>query len=162
MIENTAFTEWYHYVFLLIWLLLLMLGLKYYPHVESFFKAKEGQVMGSKYGSYLLVSSFLLGIILFMLMVFKPKPLEGHPPLSWDMIKYSFYGIFILLMGLNIWFTIRNYKAKSKLIRSIVLSLLMLVYFYSGMLGGLMVIGITALFIIIYTFIKFKKILTIR
>jgi len=162
LIENSAFTEWYHYAILLIWLILLMVVLKYYHLIESLFKAKEGHDKGQKYGVSLLFSSFIIGILLFMTMIFKPAQLEEGSILYWNIAKYFFYGLFFLLIGLNTMYTIQSYESKSILLRLIILTILMVLYFYSGMLGGLFIIALAALFIIIYTFIKFKKILSIK
>lgn len=160
--ENTAFTEWYHYALLLFWLILLFVGLKYFQHIESYFKPKEGFVKGKKYAVNLLSSSFVIGILLFAIMIFKPAEMEGGLNLIWNISEYLMYATFLLLLILNAFICINNYQKNSSITRVIVISLLMILYFYSGMLGGLMVIAFLALFIIIYTFIKFKKILTIK
>jgi len=161
LLENSAFTEWYHYLLLFIWLILLMVGFKFYHLIESMFQAKEGHHKGQRYGVSLLISSFIIGILLFMVMVFKPAQVEEGSVTYWTIAKYFFYGLFFLLVGLNTIYTIRSYESRSILLRLTVLTILMLIYFYSGMLGGLMVIAFAALIIVIYTFIKFKNILKI-
>lgn len=162
LMESSAFTEWYHYLWLFIWLIILMVGLKFYYLIESFFKPKEGNEKGRKYGASLLFSSFIIGILLYMVMVFKPAQLEEGSVIYWNIAKYFFYVLFFLLIGLNTMYTIRSYENKSILLRLSILTVLMLIYFYSGMLGGLMIIAFAALIIIIYTFVKFKKILSIQ
>lgn len=161
LIESTAFTEWYHYALLLLWLILLFVGLKYFQTIESLFKPKDDFVKGKKYAVNFLLFSFVLGILSFAIMVFKPAEMKGQLELVWNISKYLMYGIFLSLMVWNAYICMRNYQQKSITSRTLVISLLMILYFYSGMLGGLIFIAFAGLIIIIYTFIKFKKILKI-
>lgn len=154
-----TFTEWYHYAFLFIWLLLLFAGLKYFDAIESFFEAREDFHKGRKYSVYLLLGSFCLGVSLFLVKVFQPTD-QTNPTHSF--IEYSIIAIFLLLLSFSIVLAIKKYKPKSLPLRLIGMTLLMLVYFYSGILGGLLVVAVLALIFIIYVFIKFKNILTIK
>lgn len=157
--ENSAFTEWYHYVLLFAWLVLLFVGLKYVKRIESFFKPQEGFNKGEKYTAYLLSGSFILGLILFLSMTFQSEQQASSSKLYFT---WAIYGIFFLYLMLNAVLTFRKYKPQSLLFRLILISFIMVIYFYSGVLGGLMVVAVLALIIVIYTFIKFKNILSLK
>jgi hypothetical protein len=156
-LEILTFTEWYHYAFLFLWLLLLFYGLSKFYLIETLFKPLKGFEQDEVHGKKLLISSFLLGIFLFMAMTFIPARFEVNR----EYIRYGFYFIFLLLLIYNATVSIRFYKPESRAMRSIIMTILMIVYFYSGMLGGLMVIAFVALFIVIYAFVKLRKIITI-
>ena len=156
-LEILSFTEWYHYAFLFLWLVLLFYGLSRFYLIETLFKPMRDFQQDEVHGKKLLMTSFVLGIFLFLALTFTPARFEVNR----EYIKYGFYFIFLLLLIYNAWVSIRFYKPESRAMRSILMTFLMVVYFYSGMLGGLMVIAFIALFIVIYAFIKLRKTLTI-
>ena len=156
-LEILTFSEWYHYVILFLWLLLLFYGLSKFYLIETLFKPMGDFQQDEVHGKKLLMTSFALGIFLFLAMTFIPARFE----INREFIKYGFYFIFLLLIIYNATVSIRYYKPQSRAMRSIIMTFLMLVYFYSGMLGGLMVIAFVALFIVIYAFVKLRKTLTI-
>lgn len=157
-----TFTEWYHYALLFLWLIVLFTGVKYFYLLESNFKTKDGFTKGENYGKSLLTASFVIGLLMVIIFTFKPAQTSAQNELNWDYAKYGLYGLFILLLALNAFVSIRNYESKSGVIRLVLMSILMLLYFYTGMLGGLLVIATAALFILIFALIKFKNILTIK
>ncbi len=157
-----SFTEWYHYAILFLWLVLLLTGVKYFSLLESNFKPKDNFDNGEKYGKNLLILSFVIGLLLVLVFTFKPAQISEQSELSWDYAKYILYGLFILMVALNAFVSIKNYETKSGVIRLIIMTILMLLYFYTGMLGGLLVIATFVLFILIFAIIKFKNILTIK
>jgi len=157
VLEILSFTEWYHYAILFLWLLLLFYGLSKFYLIETLFKSKKDFEQDEVHGKKLLISSFLLGILMFLTLTFIPARFE----INREYVKYGFYFIFLLLLVYNATVSIRFYQPKSRALRSILMTFLMVVYFYSGMLGGLMVIAFFALFIILYAFGKFRKTLTI-
>ncbi len=157
-----SFTEWYHYAMLFLWLVLLLTGVKYFQLLESNFKPKDNFNMGEKYGKSMLISSFIIGLLLVLVFTFKPAQISEQSELNWDYAKYILYGLFILMVALNAFVSIKNYETKSGVIRLIIMTILMLLYFYTGMLGGLLVIATFVLFILIFAIIKFKNILTIK
>ena len=157
LLEILTFTEWYHYALLFLWLVLLFYGLSRFYLIETLFKPMRDFQQDEVHGKKLLMTSFVLGIFLFLALTFTPARFEVNR----EYIKYAFYFIFLLLLIYNAWVSIRFYKPESRAMRSILMTFLMVVYFYSGMLGGLMVIAFVALFIIIYAFIKLRKTLTI-
>ena len=53
-------TEWYHYVILLFWLIILAIGVSNYPAIEKYFIIKKG-FNNQQLGKTLLIISFLLG-----------------------------------------------------------------------------------------------------
>lgn len=152
-----SFTEWYHYAILLLWLLLLFYGLSKFYLIETLFKPIRVFELDVVHGKKLLMTSFGLGILLFVAITFTPARYEVNK----DYIKYGFYFLFLLLVVYNATVSIRYYKPESRALRSLLMTFLMVLFFYSGLLGGLMVIAFVSLFIIIYAFIKLKKILTI-
>jgi len=160
--DNTIFTEWYHYAILFLWLILLFTGVKYFHLLESNFKPKDSFDNGEKYGKNLLISSFVIGLLLVLIFTFKPAQINEQSELNWDYAKYGSYALFIILLAINAIISIKNYEFKSGIIRLILMTILMFLYFYTGMLGGMLVIATFALFILIYAVIKFKKILTIK
>ena len=157
-----SFTEWYHYAILFLWLVLLLTGVKYFKLLESNFKPKNDFKLGEKYGISLLISSFVIGLLLVLVFAFKPAQISEQSELNWDYAKYILYGLFILIVALNAFVSIKNYETKSGVVRLIIMTILMILYFYTGMLGGLLIIATFVLFFLIYMIIKFKKILTIK
>ena len=105
-----TFTEWYHYVLLFLWLIMLFTGIKYFYLLESHFKPKYDFDKGDKYGKNLLISSFVIGLLLVIIFTFKPTQLNEQSELNWDYINYGLYSLFILLLALNAFVSIRNYK----------------------------------------------------
>ena len=156
-LEFLTFSEWYHYALLFLWLLLLFYGLSKFYLIETLFKPMGDFQQDEVHGKKLLMTSFALGIFLFLTMTFTPARFEVNR----ESIKYGFYFIFLLFLIYNAWVSIRYYKPKSRALRSLLMTFLMVLFFYSGMLGGLMVISFVALFIVIYAFVKLRKTLTI-
>ncbi len=154
--DSISFSEWYHYALLLLWLVILMAGLRYFPKIESLFKKKDTFSDANKSGVGLITSSFILGFVVFLIWTFAPD-------FGQSTVGYVFmYGLITLLLSINAYLSLKYYVMPDAIYRLLVILVLMIVYFYSGMLGGLLMIAIFALVIIIYAFIKFKKILTIR
>jgi len=129
--DYLTFTEWYHYALLLVWLLILLVGVKYYYKIENAFKLKSNFENGNKYAVGLLITSFILGFLAFLIWAFAT---EMGQSLTADII---FYGFVILLFLLNAFICFKYYLTLSAIIRLLLISVLMIVYFYSGMLGGL-------------------------
>lgn len=157
-----TFTEWYHYAILFLWLVLLLTGVKYFHLLESNFKPRNDFKLGEKYGKNLLISSFVIGLLMVLIFTFKPAQMSSQSELNWDYIKYGLYGLFIIILVINAIVSIKNYETKSGVIRLVLMTILMLLYFYTGMFGGLLLIATFVLFILIYAIIKFKNILTIK
>ena len=111
-----------------------------------------------KYGESVLSLSFFIGLAMFLVWMFKP----AQSSINWDYVEYGFYGLFIFVLIINAVISIKNFTKPSGIFRVILMTIFMFVYFYSGMLGGLMVLATFALFIIIFALIKLKKTLTIR
>jgi len=141
---------------------MLFTGIKYFYLFESHFKPKDNFDKGDKYGKNLLISSFVIGLLLVIIFTFKPAQMSEHSELNWDYAKYSLYGLFIILLVINAFVSIKKYELKSGLTRLLLLSFLMVLYFYTGMLGGLFVIATFAMFILIFAIVKFKNVLTIK
>jgi len=154
--DYLTFTEWYHYALLLLWFGVLFLGLKYFYIIEQAFKLKDDFSDGNKYAVGLLLTSFILGFMAFLIGIFAPE--AGQSKTS-DVI---FYGFVMLLFLLNAFICFKYYLRRSAIIRLLLISLLMIVYFYSGMLGGLFLIAVFALVAIVFALIKLKNILTIK
>lgn len=159
--DYLTFTEWYHYALLFLWLVMLFIGIKYFSLFESHFKPRDGFAKGENYGKGLLSASFVIGLLMILVFTFKPAQ-SVQSEVSWDYAEYIFYGLFILLLAFNAFVSIRYYFSPGGIVRMALMSVLMLLYFYSGMLGGLMVIAVVVLFILIFAVVKLKKIMTIR
>lgn len=160
--DYITFTEWYHYAILFFWMILLFSGIKYFSLFESNFKTRNYFSNGEKFGKTALVLSFIIGLLLVLIFTFKPAQISIKSELYWDYAKYILYGLFIIMLAVNAFISINNYELKSGVIRLIIMTILMLLYFYTGMLGGLLVIAIFVLFVLIYAVVKFKNILTIK
>jgi len=150
------FTEWYHYALLLLWLVILFVGLKYFYKIEDAFKLKSNFENGNNSAVGLLIASFVLGFAAFMIGAFAPETGQSQTA------NIIFFGSAVLLLLLNAFICFKYYLRQSAIIRLLLISLLMIVYFYSGMLGGLFLIAIFALVVIVFALIKLKNILTIR
>ena len=72
------------------------------------------------------------------------------------------YGLITLLLSINAYVSFKFFVMPDAIYRLLVILILMIVYFYSGMLGGLLLIAIFALVVIIYALFRLKKTLTIR
>ncbi len=157
-----TFSEWYHYLLLFLWSVMLLTGIKYFSLFESNFKIKNNFSNGEKNGKVMLITSFVIGLLLVLIFTFKPAQASLQSELSWDYSKYGLYGLFIIMLVVNAIISIRNYEIRSGVIRLLLMTIFMFLYFYTGMLGGLLVIATFALFMLIYAIIKFKHILTIK
>ncbi len=160
--DYLTFSEWYHYALLFLWLLMLVISIKYFYLFESHFTTNSGFSKGESYGKKLLSISFIIGLLMFLVWMFKSGQLDAKSSINWDYVEYGFYGLFLFMLMINAVISIKNYASTSGITRLIIMTIFMLVYFYSGMLGGLMVLATFALFIIIFALIKLKKTLTIR
>jgi len=157
MITNgSAFSEWYHFLLLAVWLVVLMVGLKYYPKIEKTFILKTDFTNGSKLATGFLLFSFVFGFIIFFVQTFDTEAEQATT------ISYIIYGVIALLLLLNAFLCFKYYVKQSAALRMLLLSVLIVIYFFSGLLGGLLIISIFALVVIIYAFVKFKNILTIK
>ena len=157
-----TFTEWYHYLLLFLWLVMLGIGIKYFHLLESHFKPKSNFTKGVNYGRNVLSISFIIGLIMFLIWMFKPAHADAQSSVNWIYVEYGFYILFLIVLIINSVVSVKNYMPTSGIARLIIMTVLMFLYFYSGMLGGLMVIASFALFIIIFALIKLKKTLTIQ
>lgn len=157
-----SFTEWYHYAILFSWIIMLFTGIKYFHLLESYFKPKDGFDKGEKYGKNILVISFVIGVLMVIIFTFKPVDLSTSSELNWTYSKYLIYISFILLLVINAFVSIQNYKSKSNIFRLVIMSFLMILYFYTGMLGGLLILATFVLFILIYALFKLKNTLSIK
>ncbi len=154
--DSISFSEWYHYALLLLWLVILMTGLKYFPKIEPLFKVKNTFSDANKYGVGLLAASFILGFVVFLIWTFAPD-------FGQSTVGYVFmYGLIILLLSINAYLSFKFFVMPDAIYRLLVILVLMIVYFYSGMLGGLLMIAVFALVVIIYVLLRLKKTLTIR
>ncbi len=156
LIDYLTFTEWYHYALLLLWLIILLVGLKYFDKIEEAFKLKSNFENGNNSAVGLLIASFVLGFAAFMIGAFAPETGQSQTA------NIIFFGSAVLLLLLNAFICFKYYLRQSAIIRLTLISILMLVYFYSGMLGGLLLIAVFALVAIVFAFVKFKNILTIK
>ncbi|NOX84849.1 MAG: hypothetical protein GXO86_02615 [Chlorobi bacterium] len=151
-----AFSEWYHFALLLLWLAVLFGGLFFFNKIEKLFRLKDDFSDGSKIAVGLLLTSFIFGFVVFLVLTFSAETAHSKTAII------LFYGLAFLLLLLNAFTCFRNYLLQSAIIRFLLLSALMLVYFYSGLLGGLLVIALFALAVIVFALLKTKKILTIK
>ncbi len=160
--DYVSFNEWWHYLILMLWIILLLFLLRYFKDLESFFKTKDEKTSMSKQGRNFLIISFVLGIAMVLVWMLKPAHLTEQNSRLWWWIQIGFYAAFLILIAINAMWSIKNYTSKSSISRIILMSLLMVIYFYTGMFGGLFVMALFALAVIIYFIIKFKKILSIK
>jgi len=117
---------------------------------------------GKNWGSWMLLISFILGFIMVTAWLFKPAKLSPESESYWQLAKYGFYVVFVLLLILNGYISLSKYMGNSGVLRIAILTPVMILYFYTGMFGGLLVLSIVLLIVVVYVFKNFKKILTIR
>jgi len=110
----------------------------------------------------MLLISFILGFIMVTAWLFKPAKLSPESESYWQLAKYGFYVVFVLLLILNGYISLSKYMGNSGVLRIAILTPVMILYFYTGMFGGLLVLSIVLLIVVVYVFKNFKKILTIR
>ena len=154
--DNTAFSEWYHYLLLALWLIILLAGLKFYPKLDQRFQLKKGFKSKGKAAAGLLTFSFVLGFVLLMFRVFAHNARIGNSS------EIFAYGLIILLLLGNAYYCFQNYVMPGSVFRLILLSILIPVYFFTGLMSGLFVMAIISVIVIIYFLIRFKNILTIK
>jgi len=159
--DYLSFTEWYHYALLFLWIVMLFIGIKYFHLLESHFKPKDGFDNGEDYGKNLLISSFIIGALMVLIFIFKPAEMSASSELNWTYAKYLIYTLFVIMLGINAWVSIKKYQSNSNIFRFLIMSSLMILYFYTGMLGGLLILATFVLFILIYAIFKLKNKLTI-
>jgi len=157
-----TFSEWYHYLLLFLWLIMLGIGVKYFHLLESHFVPKSNFTKGVNYGRNVIAASFAIGLTMFVIWMFKPAHVDPQSSINWLYVEYGFYILFIFVLFINAVVSLKKYKSASGITRLIILTILMLLYFYSGMLGGLLVIATLALFVVVFALIKLKNTLTIR
>ncbi len=157
-----TFSEWYHYAILILWIVLLFVGIRYMDHFDALFKTKDAVKNNPTHSKSMLITSFVLGLSMVVVWMFKPAEIGEVASMTWNFIQIGFYGLFVILIVVNAFIGVRIYAQKHMLIRTISMSLLMLLYFFTGMYGGLLVIAAAALALLIYVFVKFKNILNIK
>ena len=154
--DNAMFSEWYHYLFLAAGLIILLSGLKYFPKIDKKFRLKSGVANQSKRATGFMLTAFIIGFVMFFMQTFFTGVIPAH------FVIYTGYGVFAAILLMNAYTCFKNYTSPGSVIRMIILSILIVIYFYSGLLGGLLIVAVLLLAILIYAFLKFKKILTIK
>ena len=145
MEEIINFSEWYHYIFIVLWIVVLFFGLKYFYKIEKLFKLKDDFKSGNKVAVGLLITSFIFGFIIYLIWVLAPE--FGQSKTATIVVN----SLIVLIFLLNVFVCFKNYKIVSALLRFLLISILMLVYFYSAWLSGLLLIGVFSLVVIFYT-----------
>ncbi|MCF6169757.1 MAG: hypothetical protein L3J66_02100 [Bacteroidales bacterium] len=150
------YADWTFYILLFLWIVVLFAGLKYFHKIEKLFKLKDDFQNGNKTAVGLLLGSFIFGFITYLIWVLAPDFGQSK---TLAFIVYP--GILLVLLG-HIFICFRYYKIPSAILRLLLISVLMIVYFYSGWLGGLLMIAVFGLAVVVFAFVKLKKILTIK
>jgi len=154
--DNFNSSDWTFYLLLFLWIVVLWLGLKYFHKIENLFKLKDDFQNGNKTAVGLLLASFIFGFITYLIWVLAPDFGQSK---TLEFIVYPI--LFLVLLG-HIFICFRYYKIPSAILRLLLIVALMIVYFYSGMLGGLLMIAVFGLVIIVFAIVKLKNILTIK
>lgn len=160
--DHFNFSLWWHYALLLLWILILFAGIKFYNKIESLFEKKDKGYDGNRSGKSMLILSFVTGLIMVVVWMFKPAELDQASTLQWNYIELAFYGLIVILILLNLIISLMSYKLNSGILRIIILTTLMLIYFYTGMFGGLLILSVFAIVVVLYFLLKFVNILKIK
>ena len=154
-IENFNADDWTFYILLFLWIVVLLVGLKYFHKIEKLFKLKDDFQNGNKTAVGLLLGSFIFGFIIYLIWVLTPDFGQS------EVVKYIVYTLIALVFLGHVFICFRYYKTTSAIFRMLLIAVLMIVYFYSGWLGGLLMIAIFGLAVVVFAIIKLKKMLTI-
>ncbi len=151
MEEIINFSEWYHYIFIVLWMVVLFLGLKYFYKIEKLFKLKDDFRSGNKVVVGLLITSFIFGFFIYLIWVLAPE--FGQSKTATIVVN----SLIVFTFMMNAFVCFKNYKIISAFLRFLLISVLMLVYFYSAWLSGLLLIGVFSLVVIFYTLRWLKR-----
>ena len=147
---------WFFYLLLLLWIVVLFIGLKNFDKVESAFKLKDDFKNGNKTATGLLLASFIFGFVIYLIWVLAPDFGQSKT------LKFIVYSAIALVFLWHTFICFKHYKTQSAILRWLFILVLMVVYFYSGWLGGLLMIAVFALAVIIFALVKLKNVLKIK
>ncbi|RLD42912.1 MAG: hypothetical protein DRI89_06035 [Bacteroidetes bacterium] len=153
--EYLNFSDWTFYLLLFLWIVVLWFGLKYFYKIEKLFKLKDDFQNGSKTAVGLLQGSFIFGFIIYLIWVLAPDFGQSKT------LEFIIYSGILLVFLWHVFISFKHYKMPGAILRMMLISVLMIVYFYSGWVGGLLMIAVFAVAIIVFALFKLKKILTI-
>ncbi|NOY50913.1 MAG: hypothetical protein GXO88_10180 [Chlorobi bacterium] len=161
ILEFLAFTEWYHYAILFLWLIILFFGFRYMSDFEKCFTVEANVPKNTVISKNLVAASFLIGLLMVISAWLIPAQSVNYQYYI-NIIKYGSFGIIIILIIYNFIVSLKSHKKNSGIAHGILLSLIMLIYFFSGMFSGLLIAATFALALIIYALIKLYKTLKIK
>jgi len=153
--DSLSFSDWTFYLLLFLWMVVLFVGLKYFHKIENLFRLKDDFQNGNKTAVGLLLVSFVFGFIIYLIWVLAPE--FGQSKTA----EFIIYPIILLVFLWHVFICFKHYKTGSAIFRLLLIAILMIVYFYSGWLGGLLMIAVFSLAIVVFAIVKLKKILTI-
>lgn len=139
------FSDWYFYIFIVLWMVVLFLGLRYFYKIEKLFKLKDDFKSGSKVAVSLMITSFIFGFLIYLIWVLVPGFGQSIT------LEFIFYTVILLLLLWHVFVCFTHYETLSAIIRMFLIPVLMVVYFYSAWFSGLLLIGIFSLVVIYYT-----------
>lgn len=148
--------EWTIYLAGILVFVVLFFVQKYAYKVDRELNKKLSDEAGWEGKPWPLISGLLLGFIVFVFGVFLPGDLSINPALwKWPEIL-----VFVLALAIIVGLAIESFAhfgiAKGGL-RIVIFGLLAIVFFYAGMIVGLLFAAILALVIIIYFLFFWKK-----
>ena len=153
--------EWTIYILGILIFVAMFFVQKYAYLVDRELNKKLNDEAGWEGKPWPLISGLLLGFIAFVLGVFLPGDLSINPAL-W---KWSEVLIFVLALAIIVGLAIESFAHFGKALgglRIAIFGLLVIAFFYAGLIAGLFLAAILALAIIIYFIFFWKKRLGIK
>lgn len=145
--------------------LLFLVGLyylqRYLYKLDELLLKNEASKTIEKQKPWSLWIAILLGFSVFLYGVFSPNDLILIGS-DWSIFLWMILILLVVtIVGLFVQ-SLMHFGTKKGLLRSFIYLVLITVYFYAGFISGLLVIGLIALFVLLFFFKYFKNLLTIK
>lgn len=108
-----------------------------------------------------MLAGILLGIFTLLYNVFSPEDMHANPS-YWRWPEWGLLCCFIVLFGALIFESISHFGGRVGIIRSLILGVLSVGFYYAGLLAGLLIVTILALAILFYFIRYWRKQLAIQ
>lgn len=108
-----------------------------------------------------MLAGILLGIFTLLYNVFSPEDMHLNPS-YWRWPEWMLVCCFIVLFGALIFESVTHFGRRVGLIRSLILGVLSIGFYYAGLLAGLLIVTILALAILFYFIRYWRKQLAIQ
>lgn len=159
-IASASSHPWDIYLFTILLLIALYFVQKYMYIIDRKLAQAGNRELLEHRKPWPLFVAILSGLLIFLYNVFSPNDLSFELS-RWGM-EWFFFAIAIITLAGIVYESIHFFGLKSGLLRTAVYVILMLPYFYAGMISGFLLVTIFVLGILLYFIRHWKKYLTIN